>query len=109
MSMKTIRLMALVAALMIAAPGAAQDIPADPDVPLRPKETRLAEPVIAGQRQSSDQIASKAGITPMGRVAGRVENRVQSRMNNRLDRSYRTSEPPAPGEQVRRARDSARR
>lgn len=103
------RLSALVTALVIAAPGAAQQISADPDAPPQSVETRLIEPDVAGERQSSDKIARQAGITPMGRVGGRIENRVQSRINNRLDRSYRPSEPLAPGEQVRRARDSARR
>ena len=103
------RLSALVAALVIAAPAAAQDIPVDPDATAQPVETRPADPVVAGQPRTSNQTAREAGIMPMGRVGGRIENRVQSRINNRLDRSYRPSAPPAPGEQVRRARDSARR
>lgn len=41
-----------------------------------------------GQRQTREQVAPIAGITPMTRINSRVANRVQSRFRNRIDRYY---------------------
>lgn len=93
----------------------AQDSQTDSDA-AAPQPTIIlpAEPVTAGQRQSSDQAAREAGITPVARVASRIENRVQSRINNRLARGSRpaantTEAFVGGGEQVRRAGRSSRR
>lgn len=41
-----------------------------------------------GQRQTREQSAPLAGVTPMTRINSRVANRVQSRFRNRIDRYY---------------------
>lgn len=109
------RFPAFLLALVIALPAAAQTGLSDPaaETP-QPVVTRPVDPVVAGQRQSSDQTAREAGITPMARVGGRIQNRIQSRINNRLERTDRLSANAtatfvAPGEQVRRVGQAARR
>lgn len=109
------RLVAFPFALMFAVPAAAQDRLPDPQAETPPPAaTRPADPVVEGQRQSTDQLARDAGIKPMARVGNRIENRIQSRINNRLERGYRpsasvTAPYVAAGEQVRRPTRSTRR
>lgn len=111
------RIPVLLFALASGLPAAAQDRPAYPGLDPAPQSVDTqpgepgepGEPVDAGQQQRSKQVVGQGGVTPIGRVGGRIENRVQSRISNRLDRNYRPAAPPAPGEAVRRARDSARR
>lgn len=101
----------------IALPASAQTGLSDPDADTPPPVvTRPVEPVVAGQRQSSDQVSREAGIKPMARVGSRIENRVQSRINNRIDRSYpasaATTAPavtPGAGGQRRRTGQGVRR
>lgn len=93
----------IILALVVALPASAQESRPDLDSGIpQPVTTQPIDPVVAGQRQSSDQVAQEAGIKPMTRVGGRIENRVRSRINNRLDRNYRPSAnvtlPPATGE-----------
>lgn len=77
---------------MLSAPAAAQTSPLNEpieEVPgVRPTAPRPAEP--PGQRQTREQVAEKAGITPFGRIENRIQNRVQSRINNRINGDYRT-------------------
>ncbi len=109
------RFFAFLFVVVIAVPAAAQDSLSDSQAETPPPAiTRPADPVVAGQRQSSEQTAREAGIKPMARVGSRIENRIQSRINNRLDRSYRPSASvTAPyvtaDDQVRRPIQSTRR
>lgn len=41
-----------------------------------------------GQRQSRDETARSAGVSPTARIDGRIANRIQSRLRNRIDRNY---------------------
>jgi len=79
--MKSRRLVALGALLLIAAPGWRAQAAA-------PRQGSLAETAVGevGQRQTKND--SPTDIGPMGRLNSRVANRVQNRLRNRIDRYY---------------------
>ena len=73
----------------------AQIMPQQDEVPAvapqsdaRPRQTAISPTGQAGQRQTRDQLAVKAGIEPLARIGGRIENRVHTRIRNRIDRYY---------------------
>jgi len=73
----------------------AQVMPQQDEVPVvspqpeaRPGQTATSTTGQAGQRQTRDQLAVKAGIEPLARIGGRIENRAQTRIRNRIDRYY---------------------
>lgn len=59
-----------------------------PQPDARPGQTAISATGQAGQRQTRDQLAVKAGIEPLARIGGRIENRAQTRIRNRIDRYY---------------------
>ena len=59
-----------------------------PQLDARPGQTATSVTGQAGQRQTRDQLAVKAGIEPLARIGGRIENRAQTRVRNRIDRYY---------------------
>lgn len=79
--MRSSRLAALGALLLMAAPGWMAHAAA-------PRQGSLARSTVgeAGQRQTKSN--SPTDIGPMGRLNSRVANRVQSRLRNRIDRYY---------------------
>ena len=97
---KAMRIASLLLALCLSAPAMAQDRYSDdtqdqaapvqqqPLPETRQDETARSAAGQAGQRQTREEVATEAGIEPMGRINGRVQNRVQSRIRNRIDRYY---------------------
>jgi len=79
--MRSRRLVALGALLLMAAPGWRVQAAA-------PQQGSLAESAAGevGQRQTRSN--SPTDVGPMGRLNSRVANRVQSRLRNRIDRYY---------------------
>lgn len=80
-TMRSFRLVALGALLLMACPGWAAQEAAQ-------RQGRLAETAVGevGQRQTRSN--EQADIGPRGRLNSRLANRVQSRLRNRIDRYY---------------------